>query len=643
LSEDPPQLGPAEAPVGLARLVVKSLAKDPKERFQSFREFSAELTQWRRRYEVETRTLAKGVAKTVEQLLALAEAEQTAAEPLNVSAESTVSAVLAQLGDGYPDLVAHGAEALRNGQWYRVDVDEIARRVAAVRKDLEPRVATLRTAAQELAAATSQLEAGDARAALVGLDRVLRRVPAANLDSLVARTRKDAAEQQARDDKVRSLLVEAASAHGQGRLQTAQTLAEHALSVDAHNRQARDFLLQVQLDIAVAEADKARRCERCIERARSALKDGHLEEAERQVQLAVDTGSPHPDIATLGAAVAEAKLARDHADAWIEEIAREIALARSEFQTVDRKAAIARLEALVSKHASSAAAKGELARLQSEAQRLETVERKNAEAERLAESAAQSLANGDPQTAAELADRALELVESQQLALKTSAMAHARLRENAKRHAREERARQLVDSAKAFLSRGRYDRALRDAREAADLDPAGTDASEIIAEAVRRQTDAARALALEQDAANRAAEVRKTLAAAGAALRAKEFARARHLAEQVLAFDPNNGGCRELIAKIATAEAVAARTLEDETVDLQEGNWDPDATVVVEAATGGWMPTSVRSWWNRVRTAGSALSASIRVSSRQERRASVEVETVSADVAQRPETTHKEA
>jgi hypothetical protein len=588
VSEEPPPVDPAVAPAALMRIVFKALAKDPGQRFQKFPEFASELARWRRRYEVETRAQADGVARAMETLQGLAAEERRAAGILGVAPESQPDAWLSEIAAGYPDLLKHGAAGLRSGQRYRKDVDEIARRITAVKTMWEPRIASLRGAAADLSAATGQLDAGDARAALAGFERVQRRVPSAPIEPLLERARQLVAEQQARDGRLRSLLAEANEALSSGRLDAARTLAIHAAAVDAENVDARHLLARVQEELAAAELEKRRKCERCLDRARRALQFEQIDEAEQQLQLAVDTGAAHASIALVRAAIAEARSARDAADLLTQEIAGELARARTAFQSGDRAAAVGRLEALSSRHPSSTAARAELLRLRAEDERLTAAQRAADDAEMLAEQAAAALGRGDAQAAMRLADEALALVPSHELALRTSAVAHAQAREVAERTAREARARQLVESARAHISRGLFDQAIKDARRASELDPLGNDAPGLIAEAFQRQADATAAEAKAKEAARRAGELRQLLESAVTALRAREFARARVLAEQALALEPDSSEPRDLIAKIATGAALAAKTFEDETVDLATGEADPDATAVLAAVNDGW-------------------------------------------------------
>jgi tetratricopeptide (TPR) repeat protein len=244
-----------------------------------------------------------------------------------------------------------------------------------------------------------------------------------------------------------------------------------------------------------------------------------------------------------------------------------------------------------------------LARLRAEDQRLAGAQRTLSEADRLAADAADALGRDDAETAKRLAEEALALVPSQELALRTSALAHARLREISERTAREQRARRLVEDAKGLLARGRFDRAIKEARLATELDPTGTSAPALIAEAFRRQADAAAEEATKKEAVRRAAEVREVLATATAALRGRDFARARVLAERALALDPDSREPRELITKIATAAVLDVKPLEDDTVDFHKTPVDPDATAVLRPVTDRWiwrLTLTLLSWFGRV-------------------------------------------
>jgi tetratricopeptide (TPR) repeat protein len=381
--------------------------------------------------------------------------------------------------------------------------------------------------------------------------------------------------------------------------------------VQPDNIEARQYLTRVQQEVAAAETEKARRCERYLARARRALHLEQFDEAERQLQAAIETGAANADIALVTAALNEARTARDSADALVKEIATELAQARAEFQDGNRPAAIARLEALDSRYPSSAAVTTELTRLRTEDQRLDAAERATVDADRLAAEAEQALAKSDFAEARRLAEEALTALPSHERALRTSAVANAHFREIEERAERAERARTALAEAKDLLERGLFDRAIKEARRATELDPAGNDGPALIAEAFRRRQAAAFAEASAQEAARRAAEVRELLAASNAALRAKEFPRARTQAEHALALDSGNSETKELIATIAAAAALAATTLEDETVDLLKGEVDPEATAVLEPVRDEPAWSTPQGIWQSVRRLWQSALASV--------------------------------
>ena len=603
VSEDPPPFDPEIVPAGLSRIVFKALAKDPAERFQNFAEFSADLARWRRRYEVETRALAEGVARTMDQLLTLEAEERESAETLGVPPAFALSDAIAEIGPGFPRLESSGIEAVRSGSWNRGDIQEIDRRSKAVIARWEQQIAAHRNARSELTAAKRLLEAGNTREALAAFESVLRQVPDAPVQPLVTRAREAVAEEQARDDRLRSLLAEATAAQTTGRLQAALALVEQAVIVQPQSLEARNLLSRLQRDAAAADLEKARRCERCLARARRALQLEQFDEAAQQLMLATETGAINSDIAVVTAALHEARAARDNAGALVQEIAAELAKARGEFNQGQRREAIARLEALEVRHPGNTAANAELTRLRAEESRLLTAEQSQGQAEALAEKAAEALANGDAAKATELAEQALALVPSHEQALRTAAIASAQLREISERAARGERARVALEEAKSLLGRGLFDRAIKEARTATEFDPSGTAAPAVIAEAYRRRAAAEAVDAAQKETARRSAEIEDLLVAGAQALRNKDFPRARTLGERALAIDPENVKPREFIGKVASAASLAASAIEEDTVDLQKGEVDPEATAVMEpvAAPSTPRPSFVQRLWSSIR------------------------------------------
>ena len=483
---------------------------------------------------VETRVLATDAAQGIDSLGSLAAGNaQDAAEALGIRSASDVDEWVSHIAAGYPELLREGTDALRFNPWHRQDVNEIFARINNITSTWVPRVEMLRAAAGDVETATNHLNTGNGRGALAHLEAVQRQVPSAGIQPLLDRARQLLAEQQARDDRVTSLLGEARDAGADRRYDAAVTLVREALGLDAENSEARELLSQVERHAKAAVAEKARQCERSLERARRALQLEQFEEAERQLQIARESGAVHPNISVVGAALAEARSARDKANAVIQEIATELAGARGEFQEGLRTNALARLEALATRHPSSTAAQAELVRLRAEDERLSALERA-VRPDQLAADAADALTKNDDVTAARLAKEALARVPVHELALRTAAVAKARRREREERAERQERSKRSVENAQTLLARGRLNRAIKEARHASELDPSGRIAPAVIAEALRRQAEAAAAELKEKEQAQRAAEVRKLLTAANKALRSQDFVTARRLASKGL-------------------------------------------------------------------------------------------------------------
>ena len=135
-----------------------------------------------------------------------------------------MSDAIAEIGPGFPRLESSGIDAVRSGSWHRGDLQEIDRRSKAVIARWEQQIAAHRNARSELTEAKRLLEAGNTREALAAFESVLRQVPDAPVQPLVTRAREAVAEEQARDDRLRSLLAEATAAQTTGRLQAALAL-----------------------------------------------------------------------------------------------------------------------------------------------------------------------------------------------------------------------------------------------------------------------------------------------------------------------------------------------------------------------------------------------------------------------------------
>src|SRR6185436_418713 len=122
---------------------------------------------------------------------------------------------------------------------------ELDRRIGPLVAAWEQRIADVRAAGVELTAGKGLMENGDAAGALASFENVLRKVPTAAIQPLIERARTTAGEQQARDDRVRSLLAEATDARAGGRLDAALELATQALMIHPEHLEARQFSTRV--------------------------------------------------------------------------------------------------------------------------------------------------------------------------------------------------------------------------------------------------------------------------------------------------------------------------------------------------------------------------------------------------------------
>ena len=527
IAEDPPPLTPDEAPPLLTRVLFKAMAKEPADRYQHFAEFSADLAKWRRRYDLETRTLAADAARRMAQLPALANEERSCAAALGMEPEADDARWQSEIAAGYPVLATGGADALKTAVWTRQAVDLIGARISGIAAAAEARLSTLRAAVGTLVVAQASLAQSDGEAALAALRRVEQAVPTAALKPLIDQAGDLIAKRRAREDRVRVLLEDAATAKSAGRIEAAIALTREVVELEPENAGAAQLLARLEQERVAADADRVRRCERALERSRRAIQVGELDEAERQVALAEEAGVSSSDVAAVRTRLAQAKSARDDAEAQIQEIAAGLSQARTAFDAGERAAAVQQLEDLAARYPASPALKAELERLRSLHKRHLDAETSALDADKLAAQAAEALARDDLDTALATSEQALALVPGHAQALRVAALSSARRRERAEQADRAERARRVIDGARDLMERGKYERAMKEARRGAELDPSNVDASAVIAEAVRRQRAAAAAEQQNKEAALRSAELRDLLDGSEKALHAGDsYARA---------------------------------------------------------------------------------------------------------------------
>ena len=184
------------------------------------------------------------------------------------------------------------------------------------RRSLRQRIADIRSAGSRSGSREEPPEAGDAQGARQFRERAPsnpdRRCPATH-----GSARALAAHQQARDDRVRSLLAEAADAEAHGRLDAALALAGQALA--AASRPCRRGEAT-----RVRQISQRRRRRKHVTSASSNARDVRcssrdLDEADRRSSWLCRPERRIP-IATSRTAVVETRKAREKADALVEEV-----------------------------------------------------------------------------------------------------------------------------------------------------------------------------------------------------------------------------------------------------------------------------------------------------------------------------------
>ena len=127
VSEEPPPIDPKDAPAGaVADRVQGARQGSDGASSRSFRELSAELSRWRRRYEAETRALAERVAIALDSLRDLRRPKsRRRPRRLACRPRPTSTPGWPKSPPDIPQLLASGAESLRSGEWFRRDVEEL--------------------------------------------------------------------------------------------------------------------------------------------------------------------------------------------------------------------------------------------------------------------------------------------------------------------------------------------------------------------------------------------------------------------------------------------------------------------------------------------------------------------------------------
>jgi serine/threonine-protein kinase len=140
-SEDPPALTEEEAPPGLARIVMKALAKSTADRYADMGVLLADLVRFEREYDRESRNTALQARHEARELGKLIAERLTLADRMGVITDASESPFSDALLDRYPVLEERGPDALGVVPFRRATLvairEDLARRRAEVVEELE--------------------------------------------------------------------------------------------------------------------------------------------------------------------------------------------------------------------------------------------------------------------------------------------------------------------------------------------------------------------------------------------------------------------------------------------------------------------------------------------------------------------------
>jgi hypothetical protein len=175
--EDPLPLRESEAPVPLARVVAKTLAKEPERRYQQCQDLLTDLLRFKRYYENETRRMAeraRALYKGIESLLVSTAAAERA---LGMAAAARTSPVIDALSAQHPLFADRRAEAFGAFPFERSRIIAISGELVAEQDRLMTLSAGVLTAHAAVEAGDAALSAGDARGALKHYERATQALP----------------------------------------------------------------------------------------------------------------------------------------------------------------------------------------------------------------------------------------------------------------------------------------------------------------------------------------------------------------------------------------------------------------------------------------------------------------------------------
>ena len=590
-AEDPLPIRDTEAPPGLARIVMKALAKNPADRYQSCGQMITELEYLKRQLEDDVR---KSADEITGRLVAL---ESVAAERRKLATSLDLSPPPADV-----DAARHDFVARRNALGEppaRAAASELLAAIKTLEELSSEETARWRRAAQAIETAEAALASHRTADAIAQLELAQQIEPGSRrASSELDRCRGVLARQREAFERAKSLLEEARKAAASKQWQVVIDFCDAAIALDQAAEEAKG-LKQNAIDALGAQAKRARLdADRALDRAEAYRRKKRFQEAALEITRAREAAPENPEVQAADDRLRQS-IAEAERDALQERQAADaIARARSRFAAGERTEAIADLRAFTEQDPERRVA-AEIERLEGEARRMADEERRKAEAATHAAAAETALAADDPDRALQLATLALDRDGSNALARKISGLATAELKQRADAAARAASAARHIDEARQQLAKGKFQKARALVSEAATLNPDNSQHKLVLASIEEEE----KRLAAEEEqrrlAKQRSRAVAPMLDRARAAEAQQEFERAVWTAENALAVDPESTEARLILERVKARLAANPR-LADETVDLtnEPGTSDPDDTVSLTRPSGVWerLAIAVRGW-----------------------------------------------
>lgn len=590
-TEDPLPIRDTEAPASLARVVMKALAKNPADRYQTCAHMITELEVLKRQLEHDARSSVDEIARRLASLEAIVAERRKLTAALDLSpAPPDIESSRRALADRY--------SAIGNAPG-RAAIAELLTAIKTLEEPSAEDVARWRRALHAVEAGEAALAANRTPDAIAQMEQAQQIEPASRRASAeLDRCRGALARQRESFARAKALVEEARKAAASKQWQVVIDFCDDAIKLDPAAEEAKG-LRQAAIDALGTQAKRAKLdAERALDRAEAYRRKKRFQEAALEIARAREANPESADVEA-----ADARLRESIADAELDALREQqsadaIARARSRFAAGERAEAIADLRSFTEADPEGRVA-AEISRLQAESARLAAEERRKAEAAEHAAAAERALAADEPQRALELANRALDNDAFNALARKVSGLATAELKQRADAAARAATAAKHIEDARQQLSRGKFQKARALVSAAATLNPENSQHKLVLASI----EDEERRLTAEEEqrrqAKQRARAVAPILDRARAAEAQAEYERALWTAENALALDPDSTEAKDILERVK-AQLAANPRLADETVDLtnEPGTSDPDDTVSLRRPSGMWgrLAGAVRGW-----------------------------------------------